>query len=209
MAICTVSDIGQGLNGLRTATPGFLVLDAGILYRDIDIAALRASGTGQVTAALASATKLGATRGGGTFESGKTVEHVEVDGRVYPVKGLQRIRTYDPVMTVNLLEISLQNLRDMLGNTDLDSWDAFEEVTLSATVKNADYIDNIAWLGKLATTDDPMILVLENVLNTASVELAMEDKNEATIEVQFMAHTCPDGLTVSPFHIFYPSSAVS
>ena len=206
---CTVSDIGQGLNGLTSGTPGFLVLDAGILYRDIDIAALRATGTSQVTTALASATKLGATRGGGNFETGKVIEHVEVDGRVYPVKGLQRVRTYDPVLTVNLLEISLPNLRDILGNTDVDSWTVFEEVSLSATVKNADYIDNIAWLGKLATTDDPLILVLENVLNIASASLSMEDKNEMTIEVQFMAHTCPDGLTESPFHIFYPSSAVS
>ncbi|MCB1711344.1 MAG: hypothetical protein KDH96_02330 [Candidatus Riesia sp.] len=206
---CTVSDMGQGLDGLRPETPGYLVLDAGILYKSIDVDALRASGSDQVTNALLTATRLGATRGGGEFETGKVIEHVDVDGKIFPIKGMQRIRTYDPVLTVNLLEISFDNLNDMLGNTDVDSWDAFEEISLSVVVKNDDYIDNIAWLGKLATTDDPIIFVMENVLNTSSVSLALEDKNEATIEVSFMGHACPSAAQESPFRIFYPSSAVS
>lgn len=206
---CDVANMGHGLHGLRSETPNYLLLDAGILYRDGDISELRAAGATQVADCIAGATKLGATRGGAKFTTGKEMEHILVDGNVFPVKGLERIRKYTPVLTVTLIEVSLPNLQAMLGSSDTDSWDAYEEVTLSATVYNADYIDNIIWLGTLATTDDPVVIALENVINTNAADMGMEDKSEAAVELQFTAHACPDGLLTSPFHIFYPSSAVS
>lgn len=197
---------GPGLSGLNCSTPNNLVLDSGVLYFNIDETAFTHDPpyADPVTQALANAIVAGATRGGATFETGKETRHVEVDGMRYPVKGLQRIDGYTPTLQATLLEMSVSNLERLLGSTTRGVAGGFNTLDLSAEIASDDYIPNVALLATLSGSDDPVILVLRNVIMTESASLAFEDKNEAGIEATFTAHVSPCAPYVSPVTLYVP-----
>ena len=59
-------------------------------------------------------TLLGATRGGNTFELTRTIRRIEADGMRGPVKGFRRIEEVLAKLTVNLLEMTAENVRRAL-----------------------------------------------------------------------------------------------
>lgn len=197
---------GPGLSGLNCSTPNNLVLDSGVLYFNIDESAFTHDPPypDPVTQALANAIVAGATRGGATFETGKETRHVEVDGMRYPIKGLQRIDGYTPTLQATLLEMSVANLERLLGSTTRGVAGAFNTLDLSAEISSDDYITNVALLATLSGSDDPVILVLRNVIMTESASLAFEDKNEVGIEATFTAHVSPCAPYVSPVTLYVP-----
>lgn len=197
---------GPGLSGLNCSTPNNLVLDAGALYFNIDETAFTHDPPydDPVTQALAGATLAGATRGGATFETGKETRHVEVDGMRYPIKGLERIDGYTPTLTVTMIEMSAANLQRLLGSSTATPLGNFTTIDLSAEIASTDYITNVALVTTLSGSDDPVILVLRNVLMTESASLAFEDKSEAGIEATFTAHVSPCSPYTSPVTLYVP-----
>lgn len=197
---------GPGLSGLNCSTPNNLVLDAGALYFNIDETAFTHDPPydDPVTQALANATLAGATRGGATFETGKETRHVEVDGMRYPIKGLERIDGYTPTLTVTMIEMSAANLQRLLGSSTATTLGNFTTIDLSAEIASTDYITNVALVTTLSGSDDPVILVLRNVLMTESASLAFEDKSEAGIEATFTAHVSPCSPYTSPVTLYVP-----
>ena len=85
-------------HGVSTDTPDRLLIDAGAVY----------IGFGD---ADSPGTLLGATRGGNVFELARTVRRMEADGMRGPVKGFRRIEDVVAKLTVNLLEMTAENLR--------------------------------------------------------------------------------------------------
>jgi len=197
---------GPGLSGLNCSTPNNLVLDAGALYFNIDETAFTHNPPydDPVTQALAGATLAGATRGGATFETGKETRHVEVDGMRYPIKGLERIDGYTPTLTVTMIEMSAANLQRLLGSSTATTLGNFTTIDLSAEIASTDYITNVALVTTLSGSEDPVILVLRNVLMTESASLAFEDKSEAGIEATFTAHVSPCSPYTSPVTLYVP-----
>jgi len=197
---------GPGLSGLNCSTPNNLVLDAGALYFNIDETAFTHNPPydDPVTQALANATLAGATRGGATFETGKETRHVEVDGMRYPIKGLERIDGYTPTLTVTMIEMSAANLQRLLGSSTATTLGNFTTIDLSAEIASTDYITNVALVTTLSGSEDPVILVLRNVLMTESASLAFEDKSEAGIEATFTAHVSPCSPYTSPVTLYVP-----
>lgn len=202
---------GPGLSGLNCSTPNNLVLDAGALYFNIDETAFTHNPPydDPVTQALANATLAGATRGGATFETGKETRHVEVDGMRYPIKGLERIDGYTPTLTVTMIEMSAANLQRLLGSSTATTLGNFTTIDLSAEIASTDYITNVALVTTLSGSDDPVILVLRNVLMTESASLAFEDKSEAGIEATFTAHVSPCAPYTSPVTLYVPRTGTS
>ena len=197
---------GPGLSGLNCSTPNNLVLDAGALYFNIDETAFTHNPPydDPVTQALANATLAGATRGGAPFETGKETRHVEVDGMRYPVMGLERIDGYTPTLTVTMIEMSAANLQRLLGSSTATALGNFTTIDLSAEIASTDYITNVALVTTLSGSEDPVILVLRNVLMTESASLAFEDKSEAGIEATFTAHVSPCSPYTSPVTLYVP-----
>jgi len=202
---------GPGLSGLNCSTPNNLVLDAGALYFNIDETAFTHNPPydDPVTQALAGATLAGATRGGATFETGKETRHVEVDGMRYPVMGLERIDGYTPTLTVTMIEMSAANLQRLLGSSTATTLGNFTTIDLSAEIASTDYITNVALVTTLSGSEDPVILVLRNVLMTESASLAFEDKSEAGIEATFTAHVSPCSPYTSPVTLYVPRTGTS
>lgn len=206
-----MADLGQGLNSVSGNTSAHLILDVGRMWEDIDLDALRASGTGQIQNATegAGARQMGATRGGASFETGKEVRFLEIDGRRYPLRGLSRIDQYEPSLTIQILEQTEENMQRLLGNTDLDEHDAYHEYSLSLVVKDTDYLDNVAIITALSSINTLVVIVLENALSVDSVEFPLEDRNEAVTETRFVGHALDSAPDESPFRLFYPVTASS
>lgn len=202
-----IPPMGQGLHGISDNTPANLWLDAGVLYFDIDVDALRASGSNQLTNALSGATVLGATRGGSEFSLGKQMRMIEVDGKRFPIKGLVRVSGYEPSLTVNLLEISVELMRRAWAPMDVQSHTAFDEISSSVTIDPTHYFDNIALITTISGKDQPVVLVLENCLAIENNSIKVEDNNEMVYEVKFVAFAEASAPHDSPVRIFYPKAA--
>lgn len=203
------ADLGQGLNSVSGNTSSNLILDVGQAYEGVDLASLRAAGTGQLTAALAGARQMGATRGGASFETGKVMRFLEIDGKRYPLKGLTRIDDYEPSLTLQILEQSEQNLEALLGNTEAVGHTAYSEYTLDLTVRVAHYLENICIVTALSNVNTLIVIAIQEALAVESIEFPLEDKNEVVTETRFVGHALDTDPTESPLRIFYPSAAAA
>lgn len=194
--------LGIGLSGVNANTPNYLVLDSGILYKNIDIDAIRF--TNDINAAVAGATMLGATRGGATFSTNKESRQVEIDGLRYPIKGLERIDMYSPQLQVTLIEINRDNLGHLMGSYDRTLWGSYEEFSPRLIVEDNDYIENVALFATVAGAQKEIVVVLKNALMIEGMEMPFEDKNELAIQCTFVGHATPQDYAESPFLIFHP-----
>lgn len=200
-----VVQTGPGYTGLRAATPGHLVLDSGILYRNASKSALQAGGTGQVAAAIASATPLGATREGCEFDTGKVTRDVAVDGARFGMMDMVRIDAFKPTLKVNWLEWTAETIQLGLGNYSQVDYTALSKFSLDVSVDATDFITNVLWMGTLAGSSTPVLILMENVMARGNLAFGMKDKSEAILPTTFEAHADPASPYTSPFMVYYPN----
>jgi hypothetical protein len=204
-----VVDMGPGYSGLRSVTPEKLLLDAGVLYRNGNVAALRASGTNQVANAIATAELWGATRDGGSCKLNKTTRRLAVDGSRSRIKGLQRIDDWDPALTFNFLEWTVENVESALGSFSTSEWPAFYEIVPDVSLDLTDYIQNIIWLGTLSGSSLPVVLVMENCYAADDFTFDVKDKDEAVYSITFYSAATPSDPYTIPWRLFLPREAAS
>lgn len=219
--------VGSALSGLR---PGFtekLVLDAGVAYANANITKMLLSST-SANFAFAVATdplstwtdpnsttvaprKLGATRGGMKINLGKTERQVEVDGRRYPIKGINRIDMMDLKVGVQLLEMAdVDTLRLALGTSLVDTKHNFEVITPYLYESLTDYIGNVSIFatisGKTAPNGNPLpiCVVLENCKAINIQEITFADKSEAVLSLDLVAHALDSAAFDCPMKFIVP-----
>lgn len=190
---------------LRSETFENLQLNAGIFLKNFtydsitDASALK---TAIASAITAGTNILGATRGGGTFVVTREIREPDIDGRRYPFKGGKFVDSADARLSTTLIEVTPQNVKDVLGGT-LTTSGKKTTIKLSTAISDSDYLTNVVWVGDLA--DGRMVaIVLYNALNTADFTLTFADKNEGTLAVEFHAHQEDvDDYDEAPFEIIY------
>lgn len=183
-----------GAQGLRTETVDHFIVDAGAVYLNYELPTERL---------------LGATRGGNTFTIEQDVREIEIDGAPGPVKGARRIIEVRPRMSTNLLEITRENLLMAIpGAVSVPLPDAaaatHDSITRSRNITNADYIENVALVGTVSGSDEPIIIILENALQDENFEIGTEDRDESVLEVQFTGHFDAANMGREPWEIRYP-----
>lgn len=153
---------------------------------------------------------LGATQGGNVFTVEREIKQVEIDGAIGPVKGARRVISEKAILTVNLLEHSAENWKLILTAADMS--DVMDETGVNKIadeirtrqILDSDYVKNIALVGELSGTSEPVVIILENALSEGEVELSMEHTGEAVPEVVFAAHWDPADMGKSPYAIRFP-----
>lgn len=183
------------IRGLNSNTPSKLLLGVGAFYKDYII--------GTDTPATATAKLLGATDGGGSFSATPAVRQVSVDGAPGPVKGLEVFDGWTAIMTANVKEVTLNNIKLALGAFDVASSGA---VHGKHDIDDDDYATNITWAGTLSGSDTPVYIVLKNALSLNGLSLSVSDKNEAVIPLTLTGHYALTDLETPPFEIVYPAS---
>ena len=188
-------------SGFTKDTPKHLQMDAGAFLKNYDVT--------NDTWATAKETKLlGATAGGGSFSAVPTIRRVELDGVKGAVKGTEAIDEWVVTLTANVKEITADAIKLALAAADASDASApanYTKITARNDIKNADYLDNLTWVGRLSGSNDPVIIVVKNALATNGLTISFADKSEGLIPVTITGHYTADDLETPPFEIYYPN----
>ena len=195
---------------LREETFENLQLNAGIFIKNLDyssIADASALKTAIASAISTGTTILGATRGGGSFTVTREIREPDIDGRRYPFKGGKFVDSADARLSTTLVEVTPDNIVMALGGATSASSGKKTTIKMHTAIRDADYIDNICWIGDLA--DGRLVLIaLKNALNTADFSLTFTDKGEGTLPVELHAHQAEvSDYDEAPFEIVYFDTA--
>jgi hypothetical protein len=181
------ADMPKRTTGITGSSLNSFVVDAGAVYINF----------GETDERL-----LGATREGNSFVVEVETRDMEIDGVRQAVKGTKRVISVTATITCNLLELTADNLAIALTGSDMGEWAAdtaattmtHDTITRSREIGTMDYITNIAIVGKVNNTGENFIGLIYNALATGGLEVAMEDENEAAIELTFTGHIDPDDI---------------
>lgn len=198
----------QGRSGVSATSAENLILDAGHAYANIDLTALEST---DVATALTAGVSLGATRGGSSFAPGRTLRQIPADGLLGPTKGFIRRQTVAPVLTVNLLEMTPENLIKMIAGASGADTGALTDDTQKITggpIEAADYLDNVAIVATYSGTTVPVIIVVKNAIVLEAPNLATADEDETVTAVPFAGTFDPADLTDEPWAIYHPTTIV-
>lgn len=167
-------------DGYTPDTAEKFLLDAGAFYKNATMDDATGAFTGE---------RLGATSGGGSLSIKPEMRKIEVDGVPENAKGLTVIDDFVIELTANLMEVTLENLQSALVASDVDKSTntVYDIITLRRTLLDTDYIDNVAWVGR-KSDNTPVIIILDNVLNSDGLSIDMKPKSEGLIPVTFTAH---------------------
>ena len=150
----------------------------------------------------------GATRGGNTFSIETEYRDMEVDGARGPVKGSRRITMVTASLTVNMIEMSptiIQRIMTGADSADEPGVDpTHKKITRSLAIELADYLTNVAFVGEVSGSANPVICILKNPIVDGNFELSASDKDESVIAVTFKAHFDPASMDAEPWEIQYP-----
>lgn len=142
---------------------------------------------------------IGATSGGSKFELVREIKEIPVDGAYGPIKGLRRFKRYYPRFIVNFLKTTYETLT--LGvNADYTDEGDYKKVTFRINIEDADYVDNIAFVGN-KHDGKPCIIIIENVLNDGNLEYEHKEKEELVGEMTYTSHYLRTALTTPTFEI--------
>lgn len=148
-------------------------------------------------------TPVGATRGGGKFTRNVEIKEIEFDGRRGPTKGARRKTGASALLSFNMLEIDATNLTKFYAGLQATDKTTYTEITAKEDIEDADYLTNVAFVGK-TKKGDPVIIILKNALGDGNMELALQDKEEVVPEVQWTGHADPATPKVEPWEIRWP-----
>lgn len=180
--------------GFSSDTAKNLLLDAGAIYKNFDKTSL----SGEL---------IGATQGGNSFLAQPEMRNIEIDGvKSEYVKGLTVIDGWEVSLTANLLEVTKESLALAIGVSEEGAaTEGYESIRGKNYIVEEDYLDNVAFVGKLSGADKPVIIIVENALNHEGMELEIEDASEGVLPVTFFGHIDADNLDSAPFEILYPT----
>ncbi|HFI0593027.1 TPA: hypothetical protein ACGO2M_000844 [Streptococcus suis] len=155
----------------------------------------------------------GATSGGVTLTIEQTYRDIEVDGTSHTkLKGNKVLESAFASAKVNLKEITAESIRQSLNGaietaTTTEAPTGYKVVTTKRYLEDGDYIANMAIVGTLSGTNEPVIAILDNVISTGGLELTTEDNNETVIEQTFEAHATVEQLDADkfPWRILFPT----
>ena len=157
----------------------------------------------------------GATSGGVTLTIEQNYRDIEIDGTSHmKVKGNKVMESATAMAVTNIKEITAETIRKSLNGKletadEADAPTGYKVITTKRYVEDADYTNNMAVVGTLSGTNEPVIAILDNVLCTSGLELGTEDNNEAVIEQTYEAHASVEQLLADefPWRILYPTVA--
>lgn len=129
---------------------------------------------------------IGLTRGGGQFTVTREYRRVEADGDRGPVKGRIRLVSSEATLTMNQLEILVDDLVRMFPATKLTNGAGTTTFTAKQDIEDADYNDTVTWTGR--TMDGKAcVITLKNAINLGNLDWTMADKDEVVQQVVFTA----------------------
>lgn len=185
------------LSGYTTKTKENLQLDSGAYYKNFQV--------GTDTPATATAKLIGATQDGGSFTAKATYRVVNVDGVHGDMKGMTFISRWDANMVVNTMEVTPDNLKMALGAASINTGESKHDlIEGKMDVEDADYLENITFIGRLSGSQEPIIIQVLNALCIDGLVLDSKDNGNAVVSLNFKGHLDEENKEKPPYRIYYP-----
>lgn len=180
------------ITGLRPDSFKNMQLNAGVFLIDFDHSAY--TDAGQLYDAILQALEdgtgiLGATRGGGSFQTTPTTRTIEADGMRAPFVGSTQNDMWTVKITGTMLEITPENFGRALMSAEVvdDAGGKKHTVRVRNDIRHSDYIPKLCWVGD--TSNEGFVLIeLTAALNLTGANFAFTDKGEGTLPFEFQAH---------------------
>lgn len=182
--------------GYNAKTAENLLLDAGAIYKNFD----KETMAGDL---------IGATQGGNTFNGIPNMRNIPVDGvKSEHVKGLTVIDSWAVSLVANMLEVKVDTLTMALGAVDVTEHNEnYDSIKGRNYLLDSDYLENIAYVGRMSKNNKPIIIIIDNVLSHEGLSLATQDASQGIIPMTLFGHMDSDDLENPPFEILYPKPA--
>ena len=169
--------------GFDVNTANNFVVNAGAVYQNLKWT----EGSGWT------GTRLGATSGGNSVTISNEFRDIEIDGTFSKYIGQKVLVSSDATLTANVKEITANAIKlAILGKSEVSSGEDapadYDVITGKSKIEASDYLTNIALVGEMSGTNDPIIIILDNALCTSGLELSTTDDNEAVVTMTFEAH---------------------
>lgn len=180
----------QGQTGVTTNTADRWLLDGGVIYSNIDLTALKdgsASDPWSDAIGASSASLLGALRDDAVFNLNRTLRDVPANGLLGPTKDHVRRERVEPTITGTFIELTAANIESFIAGADTTAEGAFTSI-YGGPIESSDYLDNVALATTYADNDQPVVIVLKNVLVFESPSVTTQDRNEGSMQIVFRAH---------------------
>lgn len=188
-------------HGITKDTPNNILLGAGTFYKNLK----HDEETGWT------GTVLGATSGGGKVSITPEYFKPEIDGATVAVKGMIWKVADEAIVEVNLTEFSEGVITSVLHLKEDTSTQVtgYKKYVAVKNISEADYLENIAYVGTLAGGKQ-VIIILPNAICTGALELEPKNKENATYSVTFECTATfeQDDLEHLPYEIYYPQEQI-
>lgn len=188
--------------GYTTDSPKHFLADAGVWVRDFSYD----SETKQFTYAL-----IGATSGGSKITLKYNYRQVEVDGVFTTPVGADMIESAEGTAELTLIEFSKETLKTLIlaeVKDDVEGIpDGYEVLSPKGKITKDDYVENLAFIGTLVGSNDPVIIIFHHAFCTSGLEFEPQDKNEAkyTATYELRAGEGDFANMAMPATIWYPT----
>lgn len=170
--------------GYTADTPKHFIVDAGALYKNLEFDVEEGKYKGE---------PLGATSGGSSVSVEQEYRKIEIDGVFTDAVGTKILQSSSATLEVNIKAITAETIRMGINGKVLQgdgetTPEGSTIVTGKGTLENSDYIKNVGLVGRYSGSDEPIIVILDNVLSDEGLSFSVEDNNEAIVTMTLRAH---------------------
>lgn len=197
----------KGRSGVRRSTAQNVLIDTSDAYLNIDEDALSTGAPNAWLTAIATATRLGGTRGGTVMNLNRPTRAMPVDGVRGTARGMTRRSRSLPTLTVNLLENSFENVARALASAEEVATGEFRRYS-GAPVETARYASNVALIATLRGNATPFVFVLRNVLVRESPRWELSQEGEVVLRVDFAASAEAGDAQGEPWALYHPGDVL-
>lgn len=154
---------------------------------------------------------LGATTGGVKLNITQELRQIEVDGALNKFVGQDVIDASGATIETTVKEVTAENLGLAINGVvrvaeASEAPTGYKVVETKGTINKTDYVINIAVVGVISGSTQPIIAILYNTLNTSGLSIETKDKGEAGIPLTLEARANIENAAdmKAPVKIFFP-----
>lgn len=154
---------------------------------------------------------LGATTGGVKLNITQELRQIEVDGALNKFVGQDVIDASGATIEATVKEVTAETLGLAINGAVRaaaidEAPTGYKVVEAKGNIDKTDYVKNIAVVGVISGSTQPIIAILYNTLNTSGLSLETKDKGEAGVPLTLEARAGIENAAdmKAPVKIFFP-----
>lgn len=193
--------------GYSADTPKYYLINAASLWSDVEYN----QSTGKFEGV-----RIGATNGGVKLTIEPSIRQVEVDGVLVPAVGQDVLDGISAIAEGTVKEITAKILATALMGTSraaeaTEAPAGFTVIEPAAKLTASSYCSNVAIVGQLNGSTQPIIAILSNAINTGGLSIETKDKGEAGVALKLEARSAAADVEdpSKAVKIFFPPQDVS